>query len=243
LQAAYSSERHPESFIMAYVIAAPPIPTLPVDGTDDQFPVGRIFCIGRNYADHAREMGHDPNREPPFFFLKPGSAIVPEGRDFPYPQLSHNVHYECELVAALGTGGANIHANDALQHVYGYAVGLDMTRRDLQERAKEMRRPWEAAKAFDHSAPCSRIVPAARIGHPGRGAIWLDVNGKRAQNSDISALIWKVPEIIAELSTLFRLVPGDLVFTGTPAGVGPVQRGDVLRGCVEGVAELALHVI
>ena len=228
---------------MAYVISPPPIPTLPVDGTSDQFPVGRIFCVGRNYADHAREMGHDPSREPPFFFVKPGSAILPEGRDFPYPPLTQNVHYEFELVAAIGTGGANIRAADALQHIYGYAVGLDMTRRDLQDQAKALRRPWEAAKAFDHSAPCSRVVPAGRIGHPDRGAIWLDVNGKRVQSSDISALIWKIPEIIAELSTLFTLAPGDLVFTGTPAGVGPVQRGDSLHGCVEGVAELTLQIV
>ena len=228
---------------MAYVISPPPIPTLPVDGTSDQFPVGRIFCVGRNYADHAREMGHDPSREPPFFFVKPGSAILPEGRDFPYPPLTQNVHYEFELVAAIGTGGANIRAADALQHIYGYAVGLDMTRRDLQDQAKALRRPWEAAKAFDHSAPCSRVVPAGRIGHPDRGAIWLDVNGKRVQSSDISALIWKIPEIIAELSTLFTLAPGDLIFTGTPAGVGPVQRGDLLHGCVEGVAELTLRVV
>jgi fumarylpyruvate hydrolase len=214
-----------------------------VEGSADQFPVGRIFCVGRNYADHAREMGHDPNREPPFFFLKPGSAILPEGRDFPYPALTQNVHYEFELVAALGIGGANIRVEEALEHIYGYAVGLDMTRRDLQDQAKALRRPWEAAKAFDHSAPCSRIVPAARIGHSGRGAIWLDVNGKRAQSSDISALIWKIPEIIAELSTLFTLAPGDLLFTGTPAGVGPVQRGDMLHGRVEGVAELTVRVV
>jgi fumarylpyruvate hydrolase len=228
---------------MAYVISPPPPPTLPVDGSEDRFPVGRIFCVGRNYADHAREMGHDPHREPPFFFLKPGTAILLEGRDFPYPSRTQDVHYEFELVAALATGGANIPAADALRHIYGYAVGLDMTRRDLQDRAKEMRRPWEAAKAFDHSAPCSRVVPASRIGHPDRGAIWLDVNGKRVQNSDISALIWKVPEIIAELSTLFTLAPGDLIFTGTPAGVGPVQRGVTLHGCVEGVAELTVRVV
>jgi fumarylpyruvate hydrolase len=228
---------------MAYVISPPPIPTLPVDGTAGEFPVGHIFCVGRNYADHAREMGHDPSREPPFFFLKPGSAILPEGRDFPYPPLTQNVHYEFELVAAIGTGGSKIRAEDALQHIYGYAVGLDMTRRDLQDQAKALRRPWEAAKAFDHSAPCSRVAPAERIGHPDRGAIWLEVNGKRVQSSDISALIWNIPEIIAELSTLFTLVPGDLVFTGTPAGVGPVRRGDVLHGCVEGVAELTLRVV
>jgi len=142
---------------VAYVISPPPQPTLPVEGSTDLFPVGRIFCVGRNYADHAREMGHDPDREPPFFFVKPASAVLPEGRDFPYSALTGNVHYEFELVAALGAGGANIRAADALKHIYGYAVGLDMTRRDLQEQAKSLRRPWEAAKAFDHSAPCSRV--------------------------------------------------------------------------------------
>jgi fumarylpyruvate hydrolase len=228
---------------MAYVIPQPPPPALPVDGSADVFPVNRIFCVGRNYAGHAREMGHDPNREPPFFFLKPGSAVLPEGRDFPYPPLTQNVHYEFELVAALSTGGANIRAQEALDHVYGYAAGLDMTRRDLQDQAKKMSRPWEAAKAFDHSAPCSRVVPAARIGHPNRGAIWLEVNGRRAQSSDISALIWKIPEVIAALSELFTLAPGDLVFTGTPAGVGPVERGDVLHGCVADVAELTVRVV
>ena len=228
---------------MAYVISPPPLPTLPVDGTADQFPVGRIFCVGRNYADHAREMGHHPDRELPFFFVKPGSAILPEGRDFPYPPLTQNVHYEFELVAAIGSGGANIRAEDALKHIYGYAVGLDMTRRDLQDQAKALGRPWEAAKAFDYSAPCSRVVPAARIGHPDRGAIWLDVNGKRVQSSDISALIWNIREIVAEVSKVFTLAAGDLVFTGTPAGVGALQRGDVLHGGVEGVAELTLRVV
>jgi fumarylpyruvate hydrolase len=228
---------------MAYVIAPAPPQTLPVEGTVDLFPVNRIFCVGRNYADHAREMGHDPDREPPFFFMKPGSAVLPEGKDFPYPPLSQSVHYEFELVAALGKGGAGIRPDDALSHVYGYAVGLDMTRRDLQEQAKKMSRPWDAGKAFDHSAPCSRVVPVTRIGHPSRGAIWLDVNGKRVQNSDLSALIWKIPEVIAILSTLFTLAPGDLVFTGTPAGVGPVQRGDLLRGGVENVAELTVRVV
>ena len=228
---------------MAYVISPPPTPTLPVDGSSDVLPVGRIFCVGRNYADHAREMGHDPNREPPFFFIKPDSAVLPEGRDFPYPPLTQNVHYEFELVVALATGGAKIRAEDALRHVYGYAVGLDMTRRDLQDQAKKMSRPWEAAKAFDHSAPCSKVAPAAKIGHPTQGAIWLDVNGKRMQSSDISALIWKIPEVIAVLSTLFTLAPGDLVFTGTPAGVGPVQRGDLLHGGVAGVAELSVRVV
>jgi fumarylpyruvate hydrolase len=228
---------------MTYAISPPPIPALPMEGSTDLFPVGRIFCVGRNYADHAREMGDDPNREPPFFFMKPGSAILPAGRDFPYPALSQNVHFEFELVAALSIGGANILATDALKHICGYAVGLDMTRRDLQDQAKALRRPWEAGKSFDHSAPCSRIVPAARIGHPKRGTIRLEINGKRAQDSDIAALIWKIPEIVGELSKLFTLAPGDLIFTGTPAGVGPVQRGDVLHGSVEGVADLTVRVV
>jgi fumarylpyruvate hydrolase len=228
---------------MAYVISPASVPALPVDGSTDFFPVNRIFCVGRNYADHAREMGHDPDREPPFFFMKPGSAVLPEGRDFPYPPLSQSVHFEFELVAALAKGGANIRSEDALSHLYGYAVGLDMTRRDLQDQAKKMSRPWDAGKAFDNSAPCSRVVPAAKIGHPSRGAIWLDVNGKRVQNSDLSALIWKIPEVIAVLSTLFTLAPGDLVFTGTPAGVGPVQRGDLLHGGVANVTELTVRVV
>jgi fumarylpyruvate hydrolase len=228
---------------MAYVVAPEPIAALPVVGTSDLFPVNRIFCVGRNYADHAREMGHDPDREPPFFFLKPGQALLPPGRDFPYPSSSQNVHYEFELVAAIGKGGADISVNDALKHIYGYAVGLDMTRRDLQLQAQKMARPWDAGKGFDLSAPCSAVAPASKIGHPQKGALWLELNGKRVQNSDLSALIWKVPEIIAQLSTLFRLTPGDLVFTGTPAGVGPVKRGDVLHGAVEGVGELTVRVV
>jgi len=227
---------------MGYVIKPGPAPALPVAGSADLFPVNRIFCVGRNYADHAREMGHDPDREPPFFFMKPGSCLLPEGRDFPYPQLSEDVHYEFELVAALGSGGANLPARKALNHVYGYAAGLDMTRRDLQSQAKEMARPWDAAKAFDHSAPCSQVMPASEIGHPKQGAIWLEQNGKRVQNSDLSALIWSVPEIIAHLSTLFTLEAGDLIFTGTPAGVGPVRRGDILHGSIEKVSELTVRV-
>jgi fumarylpyruvate hydrolase len=228
---------------MAYVVPHEPIPALPVTGTSDLFPVNRIFCVGRNYADHAREMGHDPDREPPFFFLKPGQALLPQGRDFPYPSASHDVHYEFELVAAIGKGGADIGVEDALNHIYGYAAGLDMTRRDLQLQAQKMSRPWDAGKGFDLSAPCSAVTPAAKIGHPKKGAIYLERNGKRVQGSDLAALIWKVPEIIAQLSKLFTLVPGDLVFTGTPAGVGPVQRGDLLHGVIEGVAELTLRVV
>jgi len=228
---------------MAYVITQEPVPALPVSGTADLFPVNRIFCVGRNYADHAREMGHDPDREPPFFFLKPGQALLPQGRDLPYPSSSRDVHYEFELVAAIGKGGTDIRVDDALNHIYGYAAGLDMTRRDLQLQAQKMARPWDVGKAFDFSAPCSAVEPASKIGHPKKGAIWLERNGKRVQSSDLSALIWKVPEIIAQLSSLFRLTPGDLVFTGTPAGVGPVQRGDVLHGFIEGVGELTVRVV
>jgi fumarylpyruvate hydrolase len=222
---------------MAYVISPAPQPALPVEGITDLLPVSRIFCVGRNYADHVREMGGDPEREPPVFFMKPASAILPEGHNFPYPGQSQNVHYEFELVVALCKGGANISVNDALNHVYGYAAGLDMTRRDLQNKSS-----WEVAKAFDCSAPCSKIVPAARIGHPSKGAIWLDQNGKRVQNSDISQLIWTIPEIIATLSTYFSLMPGDLIFTGTPAGVGPVRSGDNLHGKIEGIVELNVRV-
>ena len=187
---------------MAYVVSPRPVPSLPVDGTSELFPVDRIFCVGRNYADHARQMGGDPDREPPFFFLKPNTALLPAGGDFPYPALSEDVHHEIELVVAIGKGGSNMRAEDALDHVYGYAVGLDMTRRDLQAEAKKMARPWEASKAFDLSAPCSRIEPASRIGHPDKGSIWLDVNGKRVQNSDICAMIWNVPEVIGPVQAV-----------------------------------------
>jgi fumarylpyruvate hydrolase len=219
------------------------VPALPVAGTSDLFPVGRIFCVGRNYADHAREMGHDPDREPPFFFMKPATALLPDGGDFRYPSLTELVHHEMELVVALGKGGTNIRAENARDYVYGYAPGLDMTRRDLQQKAKKMGRPWEVGKSFDDSAPCGNVVPVSRIGHPSKGAIWLEVNGKRVQESDISQLIWSVPEIIAELSATFALRAGDLIFTGTPSGVGPVRRGDVLRGGIDQVGELTVRVV
>lgn len=228
---------------METVIPIPPVTTLPVAGSSERFPVARIFCVGRNYAEHAREMGHDPNREPPFFFMKPATAIVTDGRDFPYPPATKDVHHEIELVVAIGQGGANIPEAQALAHVWGYAVGLDMTRRDLQSEAKKMGRPWDTGKAFDASAPCSAVVPAAKIGHPARGAIVLKVNGEVRQRGDLAELIWKVPEMIAYLSTLFTLLPGDLIFTGTPAGVGPVRRGDALEGSVEGVGSIALRVV
>jgi fumarylpyruvate hydrolase len=214
-----------------------------VEGTRGRFPVHRIYCVGRNYAEHAREMGHDPDREPPFFFMKPADALVTDGGDFAYPSGSTDVHHELELVVALGRGGANIPPERALDHVYGYAVGLDMTRRDLQAEAKKMGRPWDVGKAFDGSAPCTAIRPVAEIGHPAKGAIWLEVNGAPRQRGDLAQLIWKIPEMIAYLSTVFTLAPGDLIFTGTPAGVGPVDRGDLLRGGVEGVGTLTVRVV
>jgi fumarylpyruvate hydrolase len=226
---------------MEYVISAPPIPTLPVEGTNARFPVARIFCVGRNYADHAREMGHDPTREPPFFFMKPGTAVVTDGV-FPYPAQTKDVHHEMELVVALGKGGSNIPESKALECVFGYGVGLDMTRRDLQGEAKKMGRPWDTGKAFDASAPCSPLVPASKIGHPTKGAIVLEVNGQVKQKGDLADLIWNIPEQIAFLSTLFTLVPGDLIFTGTPAGVGPVVKGDTMKGWVDGVASLTVKV-
>jgi fumarylpyruvate hydrolase len=228
---------------MEFVIQAPPAPTLAVAGEKGRFPVYRIFCVGRNYAEHAREMGHDPNREPPFFFMKPASAIVTDNADFPYPSATKDVHHEMELVVAIGKGGANIPSAKALDHVYGYAVGLDMTRRDLQGEAKKMGRPWDTGKAFDHSAPCSAVVPAAKIGHPAKGKIWLKVNGETRQEGDLSQLIWNIPDTIAYLSTLFTLAPGDLIYSGTPAGVGPVKKGDALEGGVDGVGTIKFKVV
>jgi fumarylpyruvate hydrolase len=226
---------------MNFAIPAPPAVVVPVDGSDAVFPVRRIYCVGRNYVLHIREGGYD-EREPPFFFQKPADALLPSGSEFPYPPQSSNVHHEIELVVAIGTGGRDIDASDALEHVFGYAVGLDMTRRDLQGVAKDMRRPWEAGKAFDHAAPCTTIVPASRIGHPESGRIWLNVNGEIRQEGDLSDQIWNVPEIIGHLSALFELVPGDLIFTGTPSGVGPVQPGDLLQGGAEGIGELEIRV-
>ncbi|HEX9788803.1 MAG TPA: fumarylacetoacetate hydrolase family protein [Candidatus Binatia bacterium] len=228
---------------MAFVIPAPTTPVLDVKGTEAKFPVHRIYCIGRNFAAHAREMGHDPEREPPFFFQKPADALLPNGGDFPYPAKTSDLHFELELVVALGKGGVNIEATQALDHVYGYAVGIDMTRRDLQAEAKKLGRPWEVGKAFEKSAPCSAIVPASQIGHPSKGSIWLTVNGKTRQRGDLSQLIWSIPESISYLSSFFTLAPGDLLFTGTPAGVGATQRGDRLQGGVDGVGEIEIRVV
>ncbi len=225
-----------------YVFPPPAVPALPIAGSDQVFPVRRLYCVGRNYAEHAIEMGHDPNREPPFFFQKNPDSLVLDGR-FPYPAASSDVHFEIELVVALKSGGSDIPAERAMDCVYGYAVGLDMTRRDLQGEAKKLGRPWEVGKSFEASAPCGPIVPAGRIGHPTNGAVWLDVNGKRRQTGDLSQLIWKIPETISYLSGLFKLAAGDLIMTGTPAGVGAVQRGDVMKGGVEGVGEIEVRVV
>ncbi len=227
----------------AFVIEPPIIHSLSVAGDTRRFAVNRIFCVGRNYADHAREMGHDPDREPPFFFMKPASAIVADGLDTAYPSLSSDVHHEIEMVVAIGKGGANISSSSALDHVYGYGIGLDMTRRDLQGEAKKMGRPWDTGKAFDQSAPCSTIVPVSQCGHPSAGAIRLLVNGKVRQEGDLNQLIWNVPDTIAYLSTLFTLEPGDLIFSGTPAGVGPISKGDLLEGMVDGLVPLKTHIV
>ena len=232
---------------MNYVFEPEAQVTVPVVGSDALFPVRRIYCVGRNYAAHAREMGFDPDREPPFFFCKPGNAIVvvPPGQtvDVAYPSQTREYHHEIELVAAIGKGGRDIPVAKANEHVFGYAVGLDMTRRDLQLRARDKGRPWELGKAFDQSAPIAPLVPASKIGHPAKGAVWVQVDGADRQRSDIAKLIWSVPEIIANLSTFFELCPGDLVYTGTPEGVAGVQRGQTMVGGVEGLGELRVKVI
>lgn len=225
-----------------YVFAPAPQPFVPVKGTEERFPVHRIYCVGQNYADHAIEMGGDPTRNPPFFFQKNPDNLVINGGDFPYPPKTDDVHYEIELIVALKTGGSDIPVETALNHVYGYAVGVDMTRRDLQTVAKKAGRPWEVAKAFEHSAPCSAIVPVSEVGHPQSAAITLKINGETRQSGDLNQMIWKVPETIAYLSSLFVLQPGDLIYTGTPAGVGAVNRGDVLHGNVDGVGSISVKV-
>jgi fumarylpyruvate hydrolase len=223
----------------------PPVtqPTVEVAGIEARFPVHRIYCVGRNYAKHAREMGMDPDREPPFFFSKPADALVPNGTPVPYPPRTANLHHEIELVVAIGTGGRDIPLDNALAHVYGYAVGNDLTRRDLQFAAREQGRPWDVAKGFDCSAPVSAIRPAAEMGHLDRGTIWLEVNGEPRQRANLSEMIWSVPEIVAELSTYFELQPGDLIFTGTPEGVGAVRRGDSLVGGIDGLETLRTTIV
>ena len=228
---------------MTHAVPAPVQTSVEVAGSSERFPVHRIYCVGRNYAAHAREMGMDPEREPPFFFSKPADAIVPNGAPVPYPPRTGNLHHEIELVVAIGTGGRDIPLASALSHVFGYAVGNDLTRRDLQFAAREKGQPWDVAKGFDRSAPVTAIRRAAEVGHPERGRIWIEVNGEIRQQADLSEMIWSVPEIVAELSTLFDLAPGDLIFTGTPAGVGPVQRGDSLIGGIDGLETLRTTIV
>lgn len=231
---------------MRTVVPLPPVPSLAVAGTDARFPVRRVFCVGRNYAKHALEMGADPERSPPFFFAKPADAVLDAyptlGASVPYPPLTDDLHHEVELVVAIGTGGADIAPDDALDHVFGYGVALDLTRRDLQAAAKKDGRPWHDAKGFDHSAPASALQPASAIGHPRAGRIWLSVDGETRQDADLSELIWPVPDILAHLSRSVRLAPGDLVLTGTPAGVGPLQPGQRVVAGVEDVALLSVTI-
>ena len=227
---------------MDYIFTPAPQVSLPIRGLDAQFPVRRIYCIGRNYADHAIEMGHDPNREAPFFFQKNAQNIDISGT-FPYPPQTSDVHHEIELVVALQSGGADISEDDAMQHVYGYAVALDMTRRDLQGEAKKTGRPWEIGKAFERSAPMTALVPATETGHLDAGRISLKINGEIRQDGDLNQMIWKVPEMISYLSRFYDIAAGDLIMSGTPAGVGPVAKGDILTGEIEGLGTLVTHVV
>jgi fumarylpyruvate hydrolase len=232
---------------MAFVFPPEAPVAVPVAGRDAHFAVRRVYCVGRNYAAHAREMGFDPDREPPFFFCKPADAIVPVGYDetleLAYPSETQNYHYEAELVAVIGKRGSDITLEDSLSHVWGYAVGLDMTRRDLQMKMREMGRPWEIGKAFDRSAPLGPIHPVSDVGHFEQAGLWLDVDGVTKQKSDVSHLIWSVAETVAYLSKFFRLEPGDVIFTGTPEGVGPVKPGNTMKVGVERLGELTVHVV
>jgi fumarylpyruvate hydrolase len=226
----------------AYVFAPCERPSVEIAGRAERFPVHRIYCVGRNYAAHAREMGKDPDREPPFFFTKPPDAIVPNHATIPYPPRTANFQHEIELVVALGDGGRAVAAASAREKIFGYAVGNDLTRRDLQLEARDKGRPWDTGKAFDRSAALTAIQPAAAVGHVEKGKIWCAVNGEIRQQGDVSDLIWSVPELIAELSSLFELRAGDLIFTGTPAGVGPLKPGDHVEGGVEGLETLVTKI-
>ena len=226
---------------MTYAIPLWSPPALPVAGSSDLFPARRVFCVGRNYVEHQKEMGGD-GREQPFFFIKSAHALVPLGGRVHYPPKTANYHYETEMVVAIARQGRRIAARDANDYVFGYGVGLDMTRRDLQQIGKDKGRPWDFGKDFDEAAPCSALAPAARIGHPAKGAIWLTVNGKERQRADLADMIWSVPEQIEYLSQYYTLEPGDLIFSGTPAGVGPVNAGDELHAGVDGVGELKITI-
>jgi len=238
---------------MTYVFTPPAAVSVPVRDSHLRFPVHRIYCVGRNYAAHAREMGTDPNREPPFFFCKPADAVWPlptaAGNDgasqsvaLPYATATRNLHHEIELVVAIGTGGKDIPVDQAAKHIWGYGVGLDMTRRDLQTKLKDKGQPWEIGKAFDRSAPISALIPANECNHPQSGRIWLAINGHNKQDGDISDMTWSAAEIIQHLSSYFELQPGDLIFTGTPAGVGPVESGDVITAGIDGIADIELTI-
>jgi fumarylpyruvate hydrolase len=222
-----------------YVIAAPPQPSIAIAGTSRRFPVRRIWCVGRNYIEHIREMGQD-ERAPPFFFAKPADALVPDGSAVPYPPLTKDLHFEIELVVALKGGGRNLAPERALDLIYGYSAGIDLTRRDLQIASRDLKRPWEIGKAFDASAPCGALRPAAEIGHPKKGRIYLKVNGTVRQDGDLEQMIWNVPEVIAKLSEQVALEAGDVIMTGTPSGVGAVVAGDKLEGGVDGVGSIAI---
>ena len=226
-----------------YVLPAWPLPSVPVVGLEAEFPVRHIYCVGRNYAEHAKEMGGDSSKEPPFFFTKPADAVVPGGGEVHYPLGSRNYHHEIELVVAIGAAGVKVEPEQAPSMVYGYAVGLDMTRRDLQNASREMKRPWDFGKSFGQSAPIGHIRRASEVGHPSRGSIWLDVNGVRRQGGDLSEMIWDAPHTIAYLSQYYELLPGDLIFTGTPAGVGPIVAGDQVRCGIDGLGELEIRLV
>jgi fumarylpyruvate hydrolase len=224
-----------------YVISPPPQPALAIAGSSDLFPVRRIWCVGRNYLEHIKEMGQD-EREPPFFFAKPADAIVPDGGTVPYPSLTRDLHHEVELVVALKSGGRNIAVEKALDHVFGYGVGIDLTRRDLQIASRDIKRPWEIGKAFDASAPCGPLTPVSRIGHPKKGRIALKCNGKLRQDGDLQQMIWNVPEIISKLSEMVALDAGDIIMTGTPSGVAATVTGDKLECEIDGVGKLAVTI-
>ncbi|MEO8133421.1 MAG: fumarylacetoacetate hydrolase family protein [Betaproteobacteria bacterium] len=231
---------------MAHPFPVWEIPTVPVHGSTDRFPVRHIYCVGRNYAEHAREMGGNPEKEPPFFFTKPADAVVPVVPpaigDVRYPLGTKDYHFEIELVVAIGTVGVRVAPEHALDLIWGYAVGLDMTRRDLQGQAKKTGRPWDYGKSFAQSAPIAPLHTVREVGHIGRGAIWLDVNGQRKQSGDIADMVWDVPHTLSFLSQYYDLMPGDLIFTGTPAGVGPVVAGDKLHGHVDGLSDLRILI-
>jgi fumarylpyruvate hydrolase len=231
-----------EGRMTQYVLPPPPQASVAVAGIAGRFAVRRIFCVGRNYAAHAREMGKDPDREPPFFFMKPADALVDSGATVPYPPDTQNLHYEMEMVVAIGKGGAGVPTEKALDLVFGYGCGIDLTRRDLQDKAKQMARPWDWSKGFDRSAPCAPIHRVAEVGHLDKGRIWLSVNSAVKQDADLSELIWQVPDVISILSRSMRLEPGDLIYSGTPAGVGATKPGDRLVGGVTGLTDIVVTI-